>query len=295
MPYYRKYNGGGFYDKKSGRWISAERAHQRVGESIGGWTKRRARDGSYYMERDDDWSWDRDDEEDYEKEDYCFSYDDIPEYRLRQKVGESINGYTKRVGSSGKFYMSKDDNFYSSQYSKPPYRAISNATREESPTKSSRAALSTNKLVAANTGNRKEATRERRSSNSLKATEHSTKRQPQQAVSHNKESSVGKSTIAISPKKRQRLFQSVHANSIHRNRRTCHLHMARCLRRFHHEYDRHSLAYQRERRSEPPRSASHHSQRETSSRTGSRCRSAPASDCRRRQSPSRRLRRGARP
>ena len=63
------------------------------------------------MERDDDWSWDRDDEEDYEKEDYCFSYDDIPEYRLRQKVGESINGYTKRVGSSGKFYMSKDDNF----------------------------------------------------------------------------------------------------------------------------------------------------------------------------------------
>ena len=75
MPYYRKYNGGGFYDKKSGRWISAERAHQRVGESIGGWTKRRARDGSYYMERDDDWDdddwdydWDDDDDDDDEWE-----------------------------------------------------------------------------------------------------------------------------------------------------------------------------------------------------------------------------------
>ena len=61
MSYYKKYSGGGFYDKKSGRWISSTRAHQRVGESIGGWTKRRARDGSYYMERDDDWDDDDDD------------------------------------------------------------------------------------------------------------------------------------------------------------------------------------------------------------------------------------------
>ena len=29
------------------------------------------------------------------EEDYCFSYDDIPEYRLRQKVGESINATQK--------------------------------------------------------------------------------------------------------------------------------------------------------------------------------------------------------
>ena len=71
MSYYKKYSGGGFYDKKSGRWISSTRAHQRVGESIGGWTKRRARDGSYYMERDDDWDdddwdydWDDDDDDD---------------------------------------------------------------------------------------------------------------------------------------------------------------------------------------------------------------------------------------
>lgn len=34
MAYYKKYSGGGFYDKKSGRWISSTRAHQRVGESI---------------------------------------------------------------------------------------------------------------------------------------------------------------------------------------------------------------------------------------------------------------------
>lgn len=75
MPYYKKYSGGGFYDKKSGRWISSTRAHQRVGESIGGWTKRRARDGSYYMERDDDWDdddwdydWDDDDDDDDEWE-----------------------------------------------------------------------------------------------------------------------------------------------------------------------------------------------------------------------------------
>ena len=62
MAYYKKYSGGGFYDKKSGQWISSTRAHQRVNESIGGWTKRRARDGSYYMERDDDWDDDWDDE-----------------------------------------------------------------------------------------------------------------------------------------------------------------------------------------------------------------------------------------
>lgn len=75
MSYYKKYSGGGFYDKKSGRWISSTRAHQRVGESIGGWTKRRARDGSYYMERDDDWDdddwdydWDDDDDDDDEWE-----------------------------------------------------------------------------------------------------------------------------------------------------------------------------------------------------------------------------------
>ena len=79
MPYYRKYNGGGFYDKKSGRWISAERAHQRVGESIGGWTKRRARDGSYYMERDDDWD---DDDDDW---DYDWDDDDDDEWE-RQKA-----------------------------------------------------------------------------------------------------------------------------------------------------------------------------------------------------------------
>ena len=68
MPYYKKYSGGGFYDKKSGQWISSTRAHQRVGESIGGWTKRRARDGSYYMERDDDWD-DDDDDWDYDWDD----------------------------------------------------------------------------------------------------------------------------------------------------------------------------------------------------------------------------------
>ena len=78
MSYYKKYSGGGFYDKKSGRWISSTRAHQRVGESIGGWTKRRARDGSYYMERDDDWDdgddwdydWDDDDDDDNDDDEW---------------------------------------------------------------------------------------------------------------------------------------------------------------------------------------------------------------------------------
>lgn len=68
MSYYKKYSGGGFYDKKSGQWISSTRAHQRVGESIGGWTKRRARDGSYYMERDDDWDDDDDDDDGWERQ-----------------------------------------------------------------------------------------------------------------------------------------------------------------------------------------------------------------------------------
>lgn len=81
MSYYKKYNGGGFYDKKSGRWISSTRAHQRVGESIGGWTKRRARDGSYYMERDDDWDDDDDDWDDDEWDD-----DDDDDERERQKA-----------------------------------------------------------------------------------------------------------------------------------------------------------------------------------------------------------------
>ena len=79
MSYYKKYSGGGFYDKKSGRWISSTRAHQRVGESIGGWTKRRARDGSYYMERDDDWD---DDDDDW---DYDWDDDDDDEWE-RQKA-----------------------------------------------------------------------------------------------------------------------------------------------------------------------------------------------------------------
>ena len=79
MSYYKKYSGGGFYDKKSGRWISSTRAHQRVGESIGGWNKRRARDGSYYMERDDDWD---DDDDDW---DYDWDDDDDDEWE-RQKA-----------------------------------------------------------------------------------------------------------------------------------------------------------------------------------------------------------------
>lgn len=116
MSYYKKYSGGGFYDKKSGQWISSTRAHQRVGESIGGWTKRRARDGSYYMERDDDWD-DDDDEWDYNRR--------IPEKRLHQKVGESIDGYTKRISKSGKYYMEKDDdrnsNYRSNKWGKRRY------------------------------------------------------------------------------------------------------------------------------------------------------------------------------
>lgn len=81
--------------------------------------KRRARDGSYYMERDDDWD-DDDDDWDYDWDDDDDNWDDddddewdynhrIPEKRLHQKVGESIDGYTKRISKSGKYYMEKDD------------------------------------------------------------------------------------------------------------------------------------------------------------------------------------------
>lgn len=135
MSYYKKYSGGGFYDKKSGQWISSTRAHQKVGESIGGWTKRRARDGSYYMERDDDWD-DDDDDWDYDWDDDDDEWDDddddewdynrkIPEKRLHQKVGESIDGYTKRISKSGKYYMEKDDdrnsNYRSNKWGKRRY------------------------------------------------------------------------------------------------------------------------------------------------------------------------------
>lgn len=133
MSYYKKYSGGGFYDKKSGQWISSTRAHQRVGESIGGWTKRRARDGSYYMERDDDWDdddddwdydWDDDDDDDDDDDEWDYNRR-IPEKRLRQKVGESIDGYTKRISKSGKYYMEKDDdrnsNYRSNKWGKRRY------------------------------------------------------------------------------------------------------------------------------------------------------------------------------
>lgn len=83
MAYYKKYSGGGFCDKKSGRWISSTRAHQRVGESIGGWTKRRARDGSYYMERDDDWD-DDDDDWDYDWDDDDDDDNDDDEWERRK-------------------------------------------------------------------------------------------------------------------------------------------------------------------------------------------------------------------
>lgn len=89
MSYYKKYSGGGFYDKKSGQWISSTRAHQRVGESIGGWTKRRARDGSYYMERDDDWDDDDDDwDYDWDDDDDDWDDDDWERQKAEQKKRE---------------------------------------------------------------------------------------------------------------------------------------------------------------------------------------------------------------
>lgn len=99
MSYYKKYSGGGFYDKKSGRWISSTRAHQRVGESIGGWTKRRARDGSYYMERDDDWD---DDDDDW---DYDWDDDDDDEWE-RQKAEQKKRERQRREEKKEREYVS---------------------------------------------------------------------------------------------------------------------------------------------------------------------------------------------
>ena len=100
MPYYKKYSGGGFYDKKSGRWISSTRAHQRVGESIGGWTKRRARDGSYYMERDDDWD---DDDWDYDWDD---DDDDDDDEWERQKAEQKKRERQRREEKKEREYVS---------------------------------------------------------------------------------------------------------------------------------------------------------------------------------------------
>ena len=99
MSYYKKCSGGGFYDKKSGRWISSTRAHQRVGESIGGWTKRRARDGSYYMERDDDWD---DDDDDW---DYDWDDDDDDEWE-RQKAEQKKRERQRREEKKEREYVS---------------------------------------------------------------------------------------------------------------------------------------------------------------------------------------------
>lgn len=99
MSYYKKCSGGGFYDKKSGRWISSTRAHQRVGESIGGWTKRRARDGSYYMERDDDWN---DDDDDW---DYDWDDDDDDEWE-RQKAEQKKRERQRREEKKEREYVS---------------------------------------------------------------------------------------------------------------------------------------------------------------------------------------------
>ena len=100
MSYYKKYSGGGFYDKKSGRWISSTRAHQRVGESIGGWTKRRARDGSYYMERDDDWD---DDDWDYDWDD---DNDDDDDEWERQKAEQKKRERQRREEKKEREYVS---------------------------------------------------------------------------------------------------------------------------------------------------------------------------------------------
>ena len=60
---------------------------------------------------------DDDDEWDYNRR--------IPEKRLHQKVGESIDGYTKRISKSGKYYMEKDDdrnsNYRSNKWGKRRY------------------------------------------------------------------------------------------------------------------------------------------------------------------------------
>lgn len=101
MSYYKKYSGGGFYDKKSGQWISSTRAHQRVGESIGGWTKRRARDGSYYMERDDDWD-DDDDDWDYDWDDD----DDDDDGWERQKAEQKKRERQRREEKKEREYVS---------------------------------------------------------------------------------------------------------------------------------------------------------------------------------------------
>lgn len=46
---------GGWYNKKSGKWISAKRAHQKVGEVIDGWVKcRNSRTGKFYFRKIDD-------------------------------------------------------------------------------------------------------------------------------------------------------------------------------------------------------------------------------------------------
>ncbi len=47
----------GWYDKKTGRWISAKRAHQKVGEVIDGWVKcRNPKTGKFFfMKVDDDY------------------------------------------------------------------------------------------------------------------------------------------------------------------------------------------------------------------------------------------------
>ena len=45
----------GWYDKSTGRWISAKRAHQKVGEVIDGWVKcRNPRTGKFYFMKIDD-------------------------------------------------------------------------------------------------------------------------------------------------------------------------------------------------------------------------------------------------
>lgn len=44
------YNGAGFYNKRSGTWVSGDHARQHVGETLGGWEKRRsASTGNFYM------------------------------------------------------------------------------------------------------------------------------------------------------------------------------------------------------------------------------------------------------
>ena len=46
----RSYSGGGFTNYRTGAYVSSARAHQHVGQSLGGYTKSQSsRSGNYYM------------------------------------------------------------------------------------------------------------------------------------------------------------------------------------------------------------------------------------------------------